>query len=277
MPERRSTADLPRPLSDGWPRSLAPAAEALWNWHASLTDPMTVGGDGTVSMVDGYFDDERERAENAEPMRMVREEVWRRAYAAVEQHDLDRSLLASQVDAARRLHGAVRFETASDLETFVRAWAVPHARLLAGLAGAARSWQVPYVDELARGFFYAGRLMCLPGDLGRGRLFVPLSDLQQHDVDLDDLREGTVSEQVRRVLWKQSIRVRDALGQGQPLLKELPFRYRINLKRWWLGALEVLNELERRDYDLWSQPLELPAYRRFQVYLQTVFGRASTS
>lgn len=208
-------------------------------------------------------------------MRMVRERVWQRAYDVCEAHNLDRAWLAKQVGAAQHLQGSVRFETNADLKAFVQAWAIPHGRLLGGLAEANTTWQVRYLDELARAFFHLGRLLTLPHDLSEGRLFLPLEDLRRNRVSVQQLRDGGVTEGVRKLLWKESIRIRDALAQGQPLLKELGFWHRMMLKRWWIGALEVLQEIERRDYDLWSRPPTLSLFRRLQVYLQVVFGRAT--
>lgn len=273
MPRR---SHLPRPFYDDFPSSEQPAAHALWQWHSALANPQPVGGDGTRSRMVAFFEEERERAAAGEPMRIVREAVWSAAYEACGAHDLDRDLLAVQVEAAQHLQGSTRFHTKSDLEAFVRSWAVPHARLLAGLAGVDQNWKLPRIDELARGFFYINRLVMLPQDLERGRLFIPIEDLRQSDVSIEQIRDGTVTENVRRLLWKQSIRARDALAQGQPLMKELRFRMRYALKRWWLAALELLNELERRDYDLFDEPLRLSTFRKLQVYLQTVFGRART-
>jgi phytoene synthase len=70
------------------------------------------------------------------------------------------------------------------------------------------------------------------------------------------------------------VRVRDALAQGRPLVSALSLRHRFALKRFWVGALELLKELERRDYDLWSEPVGLSVFRRLQVYLQTLLGRS---
>lgn len=277
MPNHVSTADLPRPMYSAWPRSKGEAAHALWKWHSALSRPQPVGGDGTVSSVQAYFEDEQSRALNAEPMRTVREGIWRAAYRAVETHDLDQELLAEQVLAARYLQGFVRFTETADLESFARSWAVPHARLLADLAGLGHRWHLKRVDELARGFFFLARFLTLPHDLQNGQLFIPVSDLKQNEVTVDMLREGTVTDGVRRVLWKHSIRIRDAFGQGEQILKDLNLRYRLSLKRWWYGGLEMLNEIERRDFDIWSDPVELSAYRKMQVYLLTVFGQSTAS
>lgn len=260
---------LPRPFYDSWSRRLRPAAHALWDWHSALVEPVVPAG----ASADGFFDEQRQLAEAGAPVRLMSEEVSAAAYEACETYDLDFDLLGAQVEAARVLHGATRFETAEELERFVRLWAVPHARLLAGLAGLDYSVQRAWADELARGFFHLGRLSTLPADIAQDRLFLPLEELQQVDVTMDQLREGRLDDGVRRLLWKHSVRIRDALAQGQALIQDLSFRQRYALKRFWFGALALLNELDRRDYDLWSEPLDLSVFRRLQVYLQTVFGR----
>jgi phytoene synthase len=246
----------------------------LWAWHSGLADPQPPGSNGTEDAVATYFDEEQERAEAGEPLRLLRTEVCENAYRACAEHDLDRSLLAAQVDAARVLYGSTQFETSSALKTFVGRWAVPHGRLLARLAGIDLSAQLRYADELARGFFHLGRLLTLPRDVGQGRLFIPLDALEQKGVTVDQLREGTVDDAVQGLLWRESVRVRDALAQGRPLIANLSLRHRFALKRFWVGALELLKELDRRDYDLWSEPLTLSFFRRVQVYVQTLLGRS---
>ena len=265
---------LPRPFYDQWSRRRRPAAHALWAWHSALADPQPPGTNGTEAAVEAFFDEERQRAEAGEPLRVLREEIWTDAYAACEEHDLERSLLAAQVYAARRLYGETRFETSTALKEFVGQWAAPHGRLLAGLAGVDMSIRLQYADELARAFFHLGRLLTLPQDVRRGRLFIPLDALNQRNVTVAQLQEGTVDEGVQGLLWKESVRVRDALAQGRPLIQNLSLRHRFALKRFWVGALELLKELERRDYDLWSEPVELSLFRRVQVYLQTLLGRS---
>lgn len=226
--------------------------------------------------MDRFFDEERARAHSGEPLRLIQKPVWEAAYAACERHELSRELLAAQIDGARRLQGRVRFLDTPDLDGFLEDWAVPFARLLAGLLGFDRRWDRVHVDELGRGFFFVGRIMELPADLEDDRLFIPEADLDQTGVTVGQLKKGDIDENMRKLLWKQSIRARDAMGQGQGLIRDLPLRYRFLLKRWWIGALEMLNEIERRDYDVWTEPPELSWVRRAQVNLLTVFGKAAT-
>jgi len=266
--------DLPRPFYDNWWRPKRGAARSLWAFHSALTDP-TVPAHVERQEISSFFTEEQEAAANGNPLRVVPESVWRKAYQACSDNDLDRDLLGVQVNAAQTFVGSIRFATSASVESFVRQWAAPHGRLLAQLAGHRSSMRRKRVDELARGFFHLGRLLTLPSDVKAERLFLPEEDLQMADVTVADLRRGSVTEGIRRVLWKQSVRVRDALAQGQPLLPMLSFRRRLVLKRYWLGALAYVNELDRRDYDLWTRPLALPWWRRVQVYVQTIFGRTA--
>lgn len=261
--------DLPRPFYDEWSGRRRPAARALWDWHSALATP-TVPSD---TPVDPFFDEERARAEAEEPLRVMPEETWSAAYEACRTHALNVDWLGAQVEAARLLCGETRFEQADDLETFVRLWALPHARLLAGLADVTNSVQTGWVDELARGFFHLAHLLTLPTDLERGRLFLPLEECRQYGVSVDRLRTGPSTEATRRLLWKQSVRVRDALQRGRSLAQDLSFRQRYALWWYWHGALALLEELDRRDYDLWTEPIGLSRLRRMEVYLQMIFGR----
>ena len=261
--------DLPRPFYDAWRPALRPAARALWHWHSALVEPAVPTG----MSVDVFFDEERARAEAGEPLRVIPEDTWSDAYEVCDVHSLNRDWLGAQVEAARLLVSDTRFETADELDRFIRLWAAPHARLLATLAGLTNSVQRRWVDELARGFFLLARLAALPADLAKGRLFIPLEELRQYDVLVDQLRTGPATESMQRLLWKHSVRIQDALQRGRSLANDLWFWQRYPLLRYWYGALALLDELDRRDFDLWSKPLALSRFRRFEVYLHVIFGR----
>ncbi len=264
---------LPRPFyDDGWPRKTAPAARALWQWHLHLYHPVVVA---VAADHAEFFDKEQARAEAGQALRVLPAPVAEAAYAACRAHDLPLALLADQVTASARFLDPIRFASYAALDAFVRQWAGAHGRLLARLAGLRGAWQIQQVDELARAFFLTGRLAVLPRDLAQDRLFIPLDEMAQAGVALEALRAGTVGEAVRKLLWKQAVRARDAFAQGKPLVRDLRGRPARAVKRGWLGGLEVLTEIERRGFDVWSRPVALSAVQRFRVRLQALVGRTS--
>ena len=256
---------------DGWSSAQREAAQALWRWHQSLREPIHPALDGPD--LTAYFEAEREKAEAAEPLQVVPEDVWEPAYRACREHDLPHDLLALQVAGARQIIPPVRFEDRSALQAFLRRWMFPHGRLLAQMADAAYTWQLPLVDELAQGFFLTGRLVYLPSEMADDRVFFPKSEREQYGVSLEGLQAGRLDEGMQRFMWKQIVRARDHFGQGHALLKDLSGRRARALRRWWMRGMELLAEIERRDYDVWSEPLEIPRWQRWRIQGMALVGK----
>lgn len=264
--------ERPRPFRpQSFPRAEREAAGALWRWHAALLDPAVPDSAG-----EDYFAAEQARVAAGEAPGLVPAPTWRAVLEACRAHDLALDEVAAQVQGAGILaRPPVRFATAAELTAFIRQWATPHALLLADLAGHRHSWQERLVHELARGFFLTARLVDLPADLEADRLFVPTDEMEQAGVTLDQMRSGQLDERLRRLLWKQTVRIRDALAHGLALVKELPRRPRNELKRSWLGALELIRQIERSEYDLWNDRPALSTLSRMQVRLQALLGSAA--
>lgn len=274
MTETSHVDTLPKPLyDDGWSRSVRPHARALWDFHTALVHAETPNLDGRD--LTAFFEAERESLLSGGSLKVVPEPLTARVYEAVEEHGVPRALLGRQVMAARTFKESIRFSDGREVGAFISDWANSHGRALAHLAGVTGSWQMQYIDEFSTALFWVGRLVTLKQDLERDWLFIPESDLEQAGVRVDDLRRGNVTEPVRRVLWKQTIRAKDAFAQSEQLVMDLPRRSANVVKRWWIGGLEILNEIRRRDYDVWSEPVDLSTFYRLQVRLQARFGRTT--
>ncbi|SHK43278.1 phytoene/squalene synthase family protein [Rhodothermus profundi] len=265
---------LIRPFYDKpWPGALRPAAQALWHWHLALRRPnMPVG---TVEELQAFLEIEARRMQEGKAVRIVPEEIWQAAWKTAEQHQLPVALLAAQVRWAWVWRGPARFSEAAVLETFLHDFAGAHGRLLARLAGVGTRFHDPQIDALAAGFFLTDRLTRLPRDLAADRLFIPLDDLERAGVSVELLQRGADNPAVRRLLWKQVVRAREALARGRALVHELPRRYARALRHEWMLALEVLRTIERRNYDVWRGPVHLSRWQRLQVAYQARFSRVA--
>lgn len=262
MPDR----SYARPYETGWSSSTRPAAQAFWDWHDALAEAAVPPG---PRLEEAY-----ERAQTGEPLRLVPDSMSTAAYDACAAHGLKRDYLAMQVRALPQHQPPVRFETGADLERFLDRWIVPHGRLLAGLVPGMNQLKRA-TDHLSRGFFYVDTVLHLPAHMDADRLYLPQDDLAQVGLSMWDLQTESTTEPVRKVLWKQMIRARDALARGHAALNRLTWRAKWRLKFWWIRTLELLNEVERRDFDVWSAPITLNRWRTAQVYLQTYIGRAT--
>ena len=274
MTAERGEAELPKPFyHDGFPRSKRSSAQALWDFHIALLHPRAPALDG--SDLRAYFLAEREKALRGESLKVVPSETGRAANLACTENDLPAELLARQIEVSHRFTGPIRFAGNQEVNTFIDDYAGSHGRLLAHLADVTGSWQQAYIDELCRGFFWVGRLASLKRDVQRDWVFIPKADLEQNGVTVEQLQAGRIDEKMRRLLWKQTIRAKDAFAQSEQLVSDLQGQYASAFKRWWFGGLEVLNEIVRRDYDVWSEPVRLSRYQRAQARFQARFGRTT--
>ena len=273
MPSGPIPSDVSRPFyGNPWRSDTRPAAKALWKWHLAWKQAAEQAQEENVQ---ASFRQAADRVANGEVVEMVPPDVQEAAYAACQAHRISLDLLADQATAAAYFAGPIRFADREAFQAFIAQWAMPLGEALVRLAGARGSWQIGQAREAARGFFLTGCLAELPYDLEKDRLFIPQSDLDGADVSLDQLRAGEIDGAMRKLLWKQVVRARDAFAQGQPLVHELPRRYARALKRQLLGGLEWLNEIERRGYDVWTSPINLSPFRKAQVRFQAQFGRAT--
>ena len=129
---------LPQPFNETvWTKALRPAAQALWQWHRYLAEPV-VYRHGEAG---AFFEEESVRAAAGQPLRLLPQPVVEAAYETCRAHNLPRALLADQVKASAGFQTAMRFETYAALQAFIQPWAGSQGRLLARLAGHKGSWQ----------------------------------------------------------------------------------------------------------------------------------------
>ncbi|RMF55828.1 MAG: phytoene synthase [Bacteroidetes bacterium] len=269
MSDRQDPPRLPLPFYDRpWRGEERLVARALWDWHRTLWSAGRAPGRRQI-------DWERVAAEVQEgrPVEGLPSAVYRAAREACRTAHLPQDLLAEQVRALDHLKPPVRFDDVAGLRAFVETFTGAHARLLARLAGATGRWQEPLIHDLAFGFFLVGRLAALPDDLRRDALFIPLRELERRQVTLADLRDAPPTPAVQRLLWQYAIRAREALAAGRPLIDELDRRFQREGRRCWIGALEVLDVIERHRFDVWNHPPSLSRIRRWRIRWQARFGR----
>lgn len=199
----------------------------------------------------------QEKAENIwESFRAKREAILSSPYTSV------------QVDG-----GPATFSTRGDLAGFIGSYAVPVGRELAGLAGITSEWQLKMVDELSKGVFYARRVVYFQDEVVKRIAFIPLDEME-----VETRREPTVESirsSMQRRMWKESVRAKDYLAAGMPIVRDLPRRYRIAVKKMVLENLEYLRLAEKSGWSLPGDEHELSAYHRAQIAIQSRFGRAT--
>lgn len=266
----------PRKFSNGpfehvsWSPAKRKAVDVFEEWHDFLRHKCDFPSQEEARKA---FRDLKKRLENDESQEIIPAQLAEKVREMATVYDLPSEWFYDQLNVAHYFYSPIRIEDAREFKSFVMGWESPHVYLIAKLADAAYTWQRKLIDELTIALFIVDLLLNLPDDLSNSNVFIPSTEMEHASVSLNQLNTGERTDEVERLLWKQTIRARDAFAQGQPLIKDLDRKYRGVVKKNWLTGLEYINEIEKRNYDLWSKPLDLSGLQQFQIVVLSWIGR----
>ena len=102
-------------------------------------------------------------------------------------------------------------------------------------------------------------------DAARGRIYLPQDEMRRHGVGDDDLMAGVPTPEIRALLGEQATRARDYFASGEQLLRELDRRARACVGM--LGGMyqAILDEIEARDYDVFTERVGLSTPRKLAL------------
>ncbi len=196
-------------------------------------------------------------------------EKWAALQEGISTYRLKEEWLVDQLKNAPLFVGPLTVADAAALRLTVQQIAGGHSQLLVRMAEADGSWQRPAVEALTEAYFLLERFVRLKKDVQAERIWIPQIDLDQYQVGLEQLKNGPIDEKMRRLLWKQGVRIREAFARALPLAAELPKRFKRPFKRTWIGGLRLIDEIERREYDVWTESVTLSSLQTRQVILQS--------
>lgn len=108
-------------------------------------------------------------------------------------------------------------------------------------------------------------------DAAMGRVYLPTEDLDRFDVREEDLITGRVDEPFRRLMAYEVQRAREYYDQAAPLARmiEPAGRPVLTAMRSIYGGL--LDEIERRDFDVFSRRVALPRWKKLAIVAQSMW------
>jgi phytoene synthase len=255
---------------DPWKGDHMEAARSIWDWHLAIHEAALNSSGRRVD-----FEVEAKMVRSDLSSSVIDDELTARIRATALAFGMDADDFVRQVVAAERYAGPIRFADFGELREFVDSWIGPVARQLAAIAGLSGFLHARSVAALGEGFFLLGVLLDLPQDLARDHVFIPGDELRAFAVSDEQLKGCPPDDQVRKLVWKQCVRIRDSFATALPLSQDLPRRYSVGFRRWWLGGLEIIHAIERRNFDVCSAPVQLSLYHRAQARFQARFARVS--
>lgn len=133
-----------------------------------------------------------------------------------------------------------------------------------------------YATELGVALQLTNILRDVPGDLKRGRVYIPQAEMRQFRCTVDDLRRetesagrGIRSPEVKALLRYQAQRARDYYRRADEAMPRGDARRLVAAQI--MGAIYrgILDRIEKRDYDVFSTVVRIPRPRRALIAAAT--------
>jgi phytoene synthase len=125
-------------------------------------------------------------------------------------------------------------------------------------------WDVleSHATDLGMAFQLTNFLRDVADDLRRGRIYLPADSRQQFGVDADRLARGLVDEPIRNLLAWEIERARGLYARAQPGIDLVHPTSRSCLRAACTLYAGILDEIERADYDVFSERVQVGLARR---------------
>jgi hydroxysqualene synthase len=167
--------------------------------------------------------------------------------------NLQISLFEDLVSAFRQDVTVRRYATWVDLLDYCRRSANPVGRLVLGIAGVDSPVARHSSDCLCTALQLTNFWQDLERDWTRGRLYVPLEDLESCGAAPEGLDSRRITPEWRETMSQMLARTREFFKCGRTVCDLVEGRLRFELRLTWLGGQRILDRLDRAGFDVFAK------------------------
>jgi 15-cis-phytoene synthase len=247
------------------PAHKRPYVHALYGF-ARYADEIVDDLDSTLSPAEkaGWLEDWGTRFLKGE----TDDEVLPAIHDTIERWQLPKEHFEAFLDSMRMDLEVTQYQTFDDLMTYMYGSAaviglqmVPVLEPLPGLEAVSAS----YARDLGVGFQLANFIRDVGEDLRRGRIYLPMDDLDHFGVTREHLAAGVVDGKVRRLLSYEIARTREIFRNAAPGVRLLDPTSRDCIRTATTLYGGILDEVEKADYQVLDRKVAVPITRRLRV------------
>ncbi len=169
-------------------------------------------------------------------------------------HDLNLSLepFRSLIEANRVDQRVTRYSTFDDLVDYCMLSAAPVGYLVLAVFNVSSEQRAEWSDKVCIALQLVEHLQDVGEDARRGRIYLPLEDLETFGCSEEELLAPSASPELRGLIAMESRRARELLAAGSPLASSLPFHARLAVSGFVAGGLAAADSIENAHFDVLS-------------------------
>jgi squalene synthase HpnC len=180
-------------------------------------------------------------------------EIFLALGVTVRRLQLPLALLDDQLTAFEQDLTVTRYPTWAELFDYCRLSANPIGRLVLRIGGHAADDLDRSSDAICTALQLTNFWQDLKSDYRRGRIYLPLEEMQAHGAEEAALRAHHISPEWRNALAAAVHRTRALFRDGQPLCDRLRGRLGWEIRLTWLGGTRILDRIEAVKFDVFNQ------------------------
>jgi squalene synthase HpnC len=179
----------------------------------------------------------------------------------------DDLLIAFRMDVTQN-----RFRTFEDVLYYCRHSANPVGRLVLLVFGGASDNILSLADQLCTALQLANFWQDVSVDLAKGRIYIPLEDLDRFQYTEADLHQRIADTRFCRLIEFQVGRTRTLFNSARQIMDLAPPSLRTELSLTWHGGWTILNKIERSGFDVLTNRPGIGTTDKIRILLKTLLG-----
>jgi squalene synthase HpnC len=176
--------------------------------------------------------------------------LLQRVSTLVRELGLPREPFLRLLDANRQDQEVARYATWEELARYCTLSANPVGELVLHVFAAATPERIGWSDAVCTGLQLAEHWQDVGEDFGRGRIYLPLEDMERFGVTEADVAATRPGAAFAGLMRFEVARARDLLRDGLPLVGSLRGRHRLAIAAYVGGGRAALDAVERSGYDV---------------------------
>ncbi len=239
------------------PRALRPHMYAVYAYCRGVDDLGDEAEGDRLALLDDW-EEELRRCYDGSP----RHPTFVALQETVARFDIPQEPFLRLIEANRMDQRVSRYRTFGELLGYCQNSANPVGHLVLYLFGYRDGERQRLSDATCTALQLTNFWQDVRRDLDKGRIYIPLEEMERFGYSEDDLVEGRFDGRFRDLMAFQVERTRDLFQEGLGLISKVRGRLRLDLRLFSLGGLAVLDAIEAIDYNVLHQRPKLSTTRK---------------
>jgi squalene synthase HpnC len=191
----------------------------------------------------------------------------------VRELDIPQQPFADLLTAFRQDQRVPRYATFADVVGYCRYSANPVGRLVLYLCGYRDAERQELSDYTCTALQLANFWQDVTLDYGKGRIYLPLEDLERYGVKQDDIADSRNTEAFRKLMAFEVARAREWFSKGLPLAQKVDRELAVDIELFSRGGQEILRAIERQGYAVLGRRPVISKARKLALVARAGLGK----